>query len=204
MALQSPECVKDSTKIEAPELSRRESARIKDKRIAEKELRVRQRVELLNAQPDVAVEGGRRKRIKHCYSRRASVKNAHGEVEKISDGFDVADKPVNRSLEAENTAVTENGTASIFEKSDYAKVKDTLRVFNKHYLHFVQVSLFSFDSAIIDSSRVDNKFVYNPFFVSYCACRKRKNGAAKRKQKGKPPKLKNQRSASKCFSCILL
>ncbi|KAE8021256.1 hypothetical protein FH972_007163 [Carpinus fangiana] len=138
MALQSHRCVEDSTKFEAPEFSRRESARIKDKRIAEKELQVRQRVELLNEQPDVAGEGGRRKRIKHCYSRRASVKNAHGEVEKISEGFEEADKPMNLSLEAENRAVTENGTASTFEKSDYAKVKETLRVFNKHYLHFVQ------------------------------------------------------------------
>lgn len=144
MALQSQKCVEDSTKFEAPEFSRRESVRIKDKRIAEKELRVRQRVELLNEQPDVSGEGGRRKRIKHCYSRRASVKNAHGEVEKISEGFGAGDKPMNLSLEAENRAVSENGTASTLEKSDYAKVKETLRVFNKHYLHFVQVSLFSF------------------------------------------------------------
>jgi euchromatic histone-lysine N-methyltransferase len=152
MALQSQECVKDSTKFEETELSRRESARIKDKRRAEKELQVRRRVELLNEHPVVAGDGGRRKRIKHCYSRRASVKNGHGEVEKISQGFEVGDKPMNRSLEAENMAVGENGAASTFEKSDYAKVKETLRVFNKHYLHFVQVSLFSFVSAIIDSS----------------------------------------------------
>ncbi|XP_062151731.1 histone-lysine N-methyltransferase, H3 lysine-9 specific SUVH4 isoform X2 [Alnus glutinosa] len=138
MALQSQECVKDSTKFEETELSRRESARIKDKRRAEKELQVRRRVELLNEQPVVAGDGGRRKRIKHCYSRRASVKNGHGEVEKISQGFEVGDKPMNRSLEAENMAVGENGAASTFEKSDYAKVKETLRVFNKHYLHFVQ------------------------------------------------------------------
>ncbi|KAJ0035947.1 hypothetical protein Pint_26151 [Pistacia integerrima] len=28
---------------------------------------------------------------------------------------------------------------NLAEKSDHAKVKETLRLFNKHYLHFVQV-----------------------------------------------------------------
>ena len=40
----------------------------------------------------------------------------------------------------ENVIVNDVSTANGVEKSAYAKVKETLRIFNKFYLHFVQVS----------------------------------------------------------------
>ena len=42
---------------------------------------------------------------------------------------------------AANMIVNDVSTTNVVEKSVYAKVKETLRTFNKYYLHFVQVSL---------------------------------------------------------------
>lgn len=52
-----------------------------------------------------------------------------------------------KSKNAESTDVVDNGTVNVVttangvEKSASAKVKETLRTFNKYYLHFVQVGI---------------------------------------------------------------
>ncbi|KAG6656146.1 histone-lysine N-methyltransferase, H3 lysine-9 specific SUVH4-like isoform X2 [Carya illinoinensis] len=131
MVAQSLKC----TETESEVFTRRVSARIKEKQRADKELLFRRRV--LSDQKDSG-GGGRGKSVKHCCKRARADKTANGEnenveLEKTHKGFEVAAEPMNRSLEA-----TEAVAACTFEKSDHAKVKETLRLFNKYYLHFVQ------------------------------------------------------------------
>lgn len=140
MVAQSLKC----TETESEVFTRRVSARIKEKQRADKELLFRRRV--LSDQKDSG-GGGRGKSVKHCCKRARADKTANGEnenveLEKTHKGFEVAAEPMNRSLEA-----TEAVAACTFEKSDHAKVKETLRLFNKYYLHFVQVSVVTFCSS---------------------------------------------------------
>lgn len=48
----------------------------------------------------------------------------------------------NRSRGGENGAVGDGNPGNVVEKSAHAKVKETLRMFNKYYLHYVQVSFY--------------------------------------------------------------
>ncbi|KAB1201345.1 Histone-lysine N-methyltransferase, H3 lysine-9 specific SUVH4 [Morella rubra] len=144
MVLQSPKC----TGTDEADATRRVSARIKDKQKAEKELLVRRRVELLDDHQDVGRAGGggvggSGKRIKHCYKRRRTDENVYQEkanvaVAKTDEGFELAAEQMNPSLETNDRVGSETAAATTFEKSDNAKVKETLRLFNKYYLHFVQ------------------------------------------------------------------
>lgn len=116
---------------------RRVSARIKTRQSADKELLVRKRVEILDEQDEVNC----RKRAANVYARRrVNVENV-GEEKKIviKSGGEV----VNGDFEGKNEVVADSaistGTGIVAEKSAHLKVKDTLRLFNKHYLHFVQV-----------------------------------------------------------------
>ena len=154
MVVQSPKCVEESSISNGelsvknePEFQKRVSARIKDKQRAEKELLVRRRVELLDDQEDVAaaVGGGSSEKRKRNYSKKRCTgenvheeeeKQANGEAAKVAEGLEVGKgKPMNRNLEAESKGV-------VAEKSDCAKVKETIRLFNKYYLLLVQVNYF--------------------------------------------------------------
>lgn len=137
----------------SPSPQRRTSARIQVKQLAEKkkELLVRQRVELLN-EPDSASK--RKKTNSRVKSKRdtvsveedkdevvedkaVSVPVISNDVSKPKDGD--ASESVEMCAPEKSKTGDENGPANVVEKSDHAKVKETLRLFNKHYLHFVQV-----------------------------------------------------------------
>lgn len=50
---------------------------------------------------------------------------------------------------ANNVVVNGNAPANAVRKSDHAKAKEALRTFNKHYLHFVQVSFWYYFSRVL-------------------------------------------------------
>ncbi|KAJ7971785.1 histone-lysine N-methyltransferase, H3 lysine-9 specific SUVH4 [Quillaja saponaria] len=143
--------LKESTEPKDPKESaveRRVSARIHTKQRAEKELLVRRRVELL----DDPEEGGSKNRTSMRYKRRRKDANVGDKEvvveEKQKDKGDWGTDESTKSsgveggnavkMDIEKRVDSECGTANLVEKSDSAKVKDTLRLFNKHYLHFVQ------------------------------------------------------------------
>jgi euchromatic histone-lysine N-methyltransferase len=73
------------------------------------------------------------------------------------------------TAESEN-AVAENaaGGGALGEKSFTAKVKDTIRVFNKHYLHLVQVSFFyvlGFSTVDIGPVWIKDKLIITCYFL---------------------------------------
>ncbi|KAF5735865.1 histone-lysine N-methyltransferase H3 lysine-9 specific SUVH4 isoform X3 [Tripterygium wilfordii] len=114
---------------------RRLSLRIQEKHRAEKELLVRRRVELLGDEDLHEVSGSTKSTI--TYSRKKSNRgNAREEAldEKIivGEAFRKDQSPVKSEV------LSESKVASVPEKSAHATVKETLRLFNKHYLHFVQ------------------------------------------------------------------
>uniref|UniRef100_A0A2C9W0Z9 SET domain-containing protein n=1 Tax=Manihot esculenta TaxID=3983 RepID=A0A2C9W0Z9_MANES len=120
---------------------RRTSARIQATRQrAEKEELVRKRVELL----DENEEEGSNKRTSVYSRRRVNVENVSDVVEERKESEDFVPsevvKPAGEVVKAnfggQNGVVCGGGGAS--EKSVFARVKETLRLFNKHYLHFVQ------------------------------------------------------------------
>lgn len=103
---------------------RRASSRLQGKPRPQKELLVRRRVQLLDEHEDGDREGGGLSKRANVYGRRRS----HAE---------------NEAQEASSNGALEGGTGKpsdpLVEKSDHVKVKETLRLFNKHYLYFVQV-----------------------------------------------------------------
>jgi euchromatic histone-lysine N-methyltransferase len=99
---------------------RRVSSRLQVKQKPQKELLVRRRVELL----DDNEEGPRKKA------------NVRGRQSLTSEN-EVAEVPKS-GLEGGISKASDS-----VEKSDHVRVKETLRLFNKHYLYFVQVSLLS-------------------------------------------------------------
>ncbi|XP_008231237.1 PREDICTED: histone-lysine N-methyltransferase, H3 lysine-9 specific SUVH4 [Prunus mume] len=102
---------------------RRASSRLQGKPRPQKELLVRRRVQLLDEHEDGDREGGGLSKRANVYGRRRS----HAE---------------NEAQEASSNGALEGGTGKpsdpLVEKSDHVKVKETLRLFNKHYLYFVQ------------------------------------------------------------------
>ena len=113
---------------------RRTSARIQ---VKQRELLVRRRVELLNDRE----QGATKKRTPSSSSSSSNAKSSAPKEpgEQTLNGVsDTHDQPMNLGLKQSD----ENGLTplSLAGKSDHAKVKETLRLFNKHYLHFVQVS----------------------------------------------------------------
>lgn len=122
-------------------VQRRTSARVQSKQKVDKELLVRRRVELLDDREDASD----RKKTKRC-KRSCNDKNVGKEevvggqrrVNKLEESTLLDDKSTNvGSVEVVDSG---NGTGNFVDKSDFVKVKETIRLFNKHYLHFVQVS----------------------------------------------------------------
>ncbi|XP_050941602.1 uncharacterized protein LOC127149773 [Cucumis melo] len=135
----------------SPSPMRRTSARI-IKLKAEKELLVRQRVELLD-------EPGSRSKRKKTNSQVKSKRNTPNVKDEVREdkGEVVEDKavvvPVSKDVTKfedgdaskpmevcapEKRTGDDAGPGNMVEKSDHVKVKETLRLFNKYYLHFVQ------------------------------------------------------------------
>lgn len=113
----------------------RASARIQEKtekQRAEKELLVRRRVDLLEKEekPEPKV----RRRVENAANGAESC-----EISKSKEMKDEVNTVNDASLPVANGGVSTNlGAANTTEKSSHARVKDTIRLFNKHYLHFVQ------------------------------------------------------------------
>lgn len=130
MVVQSLECMgSDRNLEESPDVkrsTRRASARIQLKQRAEKEVLVRRRVELLDDREDGRGGGTKKRTPSSNHTRR-------------SNG------PTPIAVENGPTSLNLEG------KSDHAKVKETLRLFNKHYLNFVQVSHASFQFSFLFS-----------------------------------------------------
>ncbi|XP_062105321.1 histone-lysine N-methyltransferase, H3 lysine-9 specific SUVH4 [Humulus lupulus] len=107
---------------EEPSSTRRHSARIKLRQKVEKEVLVRRRVELLDGRPEG--DGASKKRRLSSSSTNAVVSTPEPLVIEENTTINLSESgPTPLNLEG---------------KSDHAKVKETLRLFNKHYLHFVQ------------------------------------------------------------------
>ncbi|XP_044466136.1 histone-lysine N-methyltransferase, H3 lysine-9 specific SUVH4-like isoform X2 [Mangifera indica] len=114
--------------LQSGQAERRVSARIQEKQREEKLRLGKRRVEL----PDDAERGSDAKKKQHNVSRRKERKE--------EDSVNLEDErkvPV-QTTKSESESVNGNAV-NLAEKSDHAKVKETLRLFNKHYLHFVQV-----------------------------------------------------------------
>ena len=133
--------VKGDAEEPSPSPQRRTSARIQIKQLAEKELLVRQRVEILD---ETDSPSKRKKKNGPVRSKRntkskdkAVAVPVSNDVTKSKDGG--ASEPMEVCALEKSTAADEGGPANVVEKSDHAKVKETLRLFNKYYLHFVQV-----------------------------------------------------------------
>lgn len=149
MVVQSPKCVQESSISNGEvslrtdsEFQKRVSPRLKEKQRVEKELLVRRRVELLDDNEEVvasAVGGGSEEKSsekkKKTYKRRCVGGNVNQEEEKRVNG------EVTKSAEDSEAG---NGAVKgvVAEKSDIAKVKETIRLFNKYYLLLVQVCYF--------------------------------------------------------------
>ncbi|XP_022934519.1 histone-lysine N-methyltransferase, H3 lysine-9 specific SUVH4 isoform X1 [Cucurbita moschata] len=132
----------------SPSPQRRTSARIQLKQLAEKkELLARQRVEVLD-EPESASK--RKKTNGQVKSKRNTTPSVAEEVVEdkavaVPVSNDVAEskdgdasEPLELCASEKSRTGDEGGPANIVEKSDHAKVKETLRLFNKYYLHFVQ------------------------------------------------------------------
>ncbi|XP_022989602.1 histone-lysine N-methyltransferase, H3 lysine-9 specific SUVH4-like isoform X3 [Cucurbita maxima] len=136
--------VKGDAEEPSPSPQRRTSARIQIKQLAEKELLVRQRVEL----PDETDSPSKRTKKNGPLRSKRNTKSKDKAVEDKAVAVPVSNDVTNSkdggasepevcALEKSTTA-DEGGLANVVEKSDHAKVKETLRLFNKYYLHFVQ------------------------------------------------------------------
>lgn len=150
MVVQSPKCVGpnangsvsgDSSSLKTLKSSspsttsfpRRSSARIQDK----KELLVRRRVELLAEDEDKNGGAAKKRTTAPAVASSNRRRSFSG-----SDNGGMEEKPMDLVPEAESKkpipGVSGPSATNLVGKSDHAKIKDTLRLFNKHYLHFVQ------------------------------------------------------------------
>ncbi|XP_050224830.1 histone-lysine N-methyltransferase, H3 lysine-9 specific SUVH4-like [Mercurialis annua] len=149
----SPETVK---------MERRVSPRLQAsaKQRAEKKELVRKRVELLNE----SEESLSKKRAGVHRNRRVNVQNtdenknvpADKEVHDVTKVIATESETVNNT--AAVVAVTGgDGGGAVVEKSVYARVKETLRLFNKHYLHFVQEEETRCGKEAVDKEKASKK-----------------------------------------------
>ncbi|KAL5793502.1 hypothetical protein ACOSP7_002096 [Xanthoceras sorbifolium] len=121
---------------------RRVSARIQEKQ-EEKRRLIKRRVELLG---DVVEGGAGNEKENNVYSRKRRKSVVDSKKEDDSDSKkedDSKNKEEQKEIPAQTTSPSglelPNGSVvNVVEKSDSAKVKETLRLFNKHYLHLVQ------------------------------------------------------------------
>lgn len=156
--------------MQSGQAERRVSARIQEKQREEKLRLGKRRVEL----PDDAERGSDAKKKQHNVSRRKKRKE--------EDSVNLEDERKVPVQTTKNESESVNGNAvNLAEKSDHAKVKETLRLFNKHYLHFVQVSF------TIPNSIYNFGLVWFLTLVPY-ACRWRRQDAEKKKWIRKLPK----------------
>ncbi|KAF7801874.1 histone-lysine N-methyltransferase, H3 lysine-9 specific SUVH4 isoform X1 [Senna tora] len=120
-------------------VQRRTSSRVQAKQKVDKELLVRRRVELLEDRDD-AGNGKKSKRSKQsCNNVNVGKKEA---VSEQRDAKELEESTLHNGklTLAGSELVIDSGNVAgnLVDKSDFAKVKETLRLFNKHYLHFVQ------------------------------------------------------------------
>ncbi|XP_030484065.2 histone-lysine N-methyltransferase, H3 lysine-9 specific SUVH4 isoform X2 [Cannabis sativa] len=119
---------------EPPSTIKRHSARIKLKQIAEKEVLVRKRVELLDHSPEVN-GASKKKRRRVSPSSSPSLSLPSDNVAVVSTPKSVAEK---NTFNLSESVVVVPTPVNLEGKSDHAKVRETLRLFNSHYLHLVQ------------------------------------------------------------------
>lgn len=152
---------------------RRSSARIQAKQKEVEELRVRRKAEILeNAEKsseDVTTTPNKRSKKSHGeesvakkevvskQNKKKSVASAERETKEVVKDVERAKEVV---MDVERTVESENVVGALADNGAAAKVKDTIRIFNKHYLHFVQVSFFSVRNYLVF-------FYYCVFFVIF-------------------------------------
>lgn len=178
--------------MQSGQAERRVSARIQEKQREEKLRLVKRRVELLDD-----TEGGSdgKKKQNNISSRK---RRKEEDSENVEEGEKVPVQTTKCESEsvngnAVNLADKSDHAVKLAEKSDHAKVKETLRLFNKHYLHFVQVgftisnTIYNFVLFGLDLVLVLTRFAYG--------FRWRKQDAEKKKWIRKLPKSQNPRLA---------
>lgn len=151
---------KDATATEVTPMSlqRRSSSRIQAKQKEVEEIQLRRKAEGVEAEEksdEVEVSPVKsRKRVRRSPSRESVVKEVVEEketTEKKKEDVVVEGKPTKKRKSASDekrelmevwnekmAAETENAGGALSDKSSTAKVKETIRTFNKHYLHLVQ------------------------------------------------------------------
>ncbi|KAK4272249.1 hypothetical protein QN277_020833 [Acacia crassicarpa] len=108
--------------------------RIDNSRVQSKELLVRRRVELLEDRDNTGTDKKSKCFKRSCYDENGGKEGGVGSsprVKKLKEATLVHNKRTSGGSKA-------NGAGTLADKSDSVKVKETLRLFNKHYLHFVQ------------------------------------------------------------------
>jgi len=140
---------------------RRSSSRIQAKQKEVEEIQLRRKAEGLEAEEksdEVEVSPVKsRKRVRRSPSRETVVKEVVEEketTEKKKEEVGVEGKPTKKKKSASDekrelmevwnekmAAETENTGGALSDKNSTAKVKETIRTFNKHYLHLVQVKV---------------------------------------------------------------
>ncbi|KAI4348385.1 hypothetical protein L6164_009114 [Bauhinia variegata] len=128
---------------EESSMQRRASARIQAKQKADKELLVRRRVELLDEQDDGGNETksrSKRSRVTENVVKEEVVEEEKRDITAPKSKLDESTKLESKAKVkgSEENVDSKNGGGNLVEKSDTLKVKQTLRLFNKHYLHLVQ------------------------------------------------------------------
>lgn len=123
---------KAKKKSKCSTMPRRSSARIQALQKAEKELLARQKAEVVVVEEKDNCENAVRAKKRN--------RNSGGE-ESVAVEEEVVSKKRKGKVEEVN-GKQENAGGGLGEKSDLLKVKETIRLFNKYYLHLVQVGMF--------------------------------------------------------------
>ncbi|WCJ40240.1 Histone-lysine N-methyltransferase H3 lysine-9 specific SUVH4 [Euphorbia peplus] len=142
------------------------------RRRAVKEELVRKRVELLDEKEEKKVNRRRVNEAEVVEEKKVgeAVETSHGR-----DGDGDGD--------GDGVVVENGGGVAVAEKSVYAKVKETLRLFNKHYLHFVQEEETRCAKEVVDKEKAATK-------SKKSKKKKAIEVVEKQKQKAKRPDLK--------------
>ncbi|XP_017975084.1 PREDICTED: histone-lysine N-methyltransferase, H3 lysine-9 specific SUVH4 isoform X2 [Theobroma cacao] len=131
---------KGSSEKENVSGQRRASARLlAAKERAEKALSIKRGVEVLDPEED----GGRSRKKANVESEKLNLKDAQNGSPKLPETEPKINEKVAKMVEraakiAEGLDTTNANAPNVVEKSAHIKVKETIRLFNKHYLHFVQ------------------------------------------------------------------
>ncbi|WRX21711.1 SET domain - like 10 [Theobroma cacao] len=131
---------KGSSEKENVSGQRRASARLlAAKERAEKALSIKRGVEVLDPEED----GGRSRKKANVEREKLNLKDAQNGSPKLPETEPKINEKVAKMVEraakiAEGLDTTNANAPNVVEKSAHIKVKETIRLFNKHYLHFVQ------------------------------------------------------------------